>query len=241
MKNLLKVVFAIAIFVGIYGCAQVSSSDTCRTKPIVPPKCLAPTIVEMPIDFGPTRVALTKAYIAEHYGKRVSDISIVPKVIVLHYTAIDSLKASYTTMKPEKLRGRKDIAKASALNVSAHFLVDKDGTIYRLMPETRMARHVIGLNYYAIGIENVAKDAAHLTPAQVKANAALVRYLKCKYPTIRYLIGHHEYRHMEKTPLWLEIDKGYRTVKSDPGESFMHKVREGVEGLGLKKPPKREE
>ena len=32
--------------------------------------------------------------------------------------------------------------------------VDRDGTICRLMPETWMARHVIGLNYSAIGIEN---------------------------------------------------------------------------------------
>ncbi len=34
-------------------------------------------------------------------------------------------------------------------------MVDRDGTRYRLMPETYMARHVIGLNYYSIGIENV--------------------------------------------------------------------------------------
>ncbi len=196
-------------------------------------------IVDMPIDFGPKRIALTKAYIKKHYGKTVDDITITPKIILLHYTAIDSLKGSYNTMKPETLRGgRKDIAKASALNVSVQFLVDKDGTVYRLMPETWMGRHVIGLNYSAIGVENVAKDAKHLTPAQVKANIALVKYLKAKYPTIEYLIGHHEYRRMESTPLWLEKDKGYRTVKYDPGREFMSKVREGVQMLYLKEPPK---
>ncbi len=55
-----------------------------------------------------------------------------------------------------------------------------------------MARHVIGLNHYAIGIENVGgvEGALELTEAQVQSNAYLVRYLKNKYPTIQYLIEH---------------------------------------------------
>jgi beta-N-acetylhexosaminidase len=43
---------------------------------------------------------------------------------------------------------------------------------------------------------------------------------------------------MESTPLWLEKDKGYRTVKYDPGPEFMRKVRSGVRELRLKTPPK---
>ncbi len=212
--------------------------DRCRTKLISPPQEHF-QIIDKPIDFGKKRVELTKAYIKKHYGKDVDDITITPKIIVLHYTAIDSADASFNTMKPQTLGGgRKDISKASALNVSVQFMVDKDGTVYRLMPENWMARHVIGLNYYAIGVENVAKDAKHLTPAQVKANIALIKYLKSKYPTITYLIGHHEYRRMEATPLWLEKDKGYRTVKFDPGKTFMQKVRAGVKALHLKTPPK---
>ena len=67
------------------------------------------------------------------------------------------------------------------------------------MPSNWMARHVIGLNYSSIGIENVGgkgnkKD--DLTPEQLKSNIALVAYLKGKYPTIEYLIGHHEYTKM---------------------------------------------
>ena len=153
-----------------------------------------------------------------------------------------SFDKSFNRLKPEKLLSdRKDIAKASLLNVSAHYLVARDGTIYRLMPDNRMARHVIGLNYSTIGVENVGgKDnkADDLTPAQLKANIALVKYLKKKYPTIKYLIGHHEYRRMEKTKYWLEKDKGYRTVKADPGDRFMSDVRKAVKPLGLKEPPR---
>ena len=212
-----------------------ASAKACKS--IAPPPAERIAIVDKPIDFGKTRIALSRAYIRTHYGIDTKEITITPKIIVLHYTAIPTLEASFAALKPEKLRGRKDIAKASALNVSAHFLVDRDGTIYRLMPETWMARHVIGLNYSAIGVENVAKDGAHLTKAQIKANAALVRYLKSKYPSIRYLIGHHEYRRMEKTPLWLERDKGYRTVKYDPGERFMRAVRKRVADLHLRQAP----
>jgi len=220
-------------------CATQTEPTRCQTQPIAPP-LVAPKleIVNKPIDFGPERVALTKAYIRQHYGKNVKDITITPKVIVLHYTAIGSFKDSFNALKPQMLRGRKDIASASALNVSAHYLVDRDGTVYRLMPDNHMARHVIGLNYSAIGVENVARNANDLTPAQVKANIALVKYLKRKYPTIKYLIGHHEYRRMEKTQLWLEKDKGYRTKKYDPGVKFMDEVRSGVKWLGLKEPPK---
>ncbi len=210
----------------------------CSTKPIQPPL----KIVEKPIDFGKARVNMTKAYIRQHYGMKVKNIAITPRIIVLHWTAEMNFKKSFNRLKPQKLLSdRKDIAKASALNVSAQFLVDRDGTIYRLMPENWMARHVIGLNYSSIGVENVGgkgNKADDLTAAQLRSNIALVRYLKAKYPTIQYLIGHYEYRQMERTPLWLEKDKGYRTVKNDPGRKFMHDVRKAVKDLHLKTPPK---
>ncbi len=199
-------------------------------------------IIDKPIDFGAERIAMTKSYIKQHYGRKVNNIKITPKIIVLHWTAEMSFNKSFKRLQPQKLlTDRKDIAKASLLNVSAQFLVARDGTIFRLMPENWMARHVIGLNYSSIGVENVGgkgnkKD--DLTVAQRKANIKLIRYLKGKYPSIEYLIGHHEYRQMEKTSLWLEKDKGYRTVKSDPGKRFMSDMRKATKDLHLKMPPK---
>lgn len=199
-------------------------------------------IVDKPIDFGKERIAMTKDYIKQHYGRKVNNIKITPKIIVLHWTAEMSFDKSFKRLQPQKLlTDRKDIAKASLLNVSAQFLVARDGTIFRLMPENWMARHVIGLNYSSIGVENVGgkgNKIDDLTPAQRKSNIALVKYLKAKYPSIEYLIGHHEYRRMESTSLWLEKDKGYRTVKSDPGEKFMSDIRRATKSLKLKIPPK---
>ena len=196
------------------------------------------SIIQKPIVFTDKRKQLTKEYIKKHYGLDVKDVKIEPIAIVLHWTAVMSFKDSFKRLNQETLMSdRKDIAKASNLNVSAHFLVKRNGTIYQLMPDNWMARHTIGINYSSIGIENVGgKDnkKEDLTQAQVIANAKLVQYLKYKYPKIEFLIGHYEYEKMQKTGMWLEKDKNYRTKKSDPGKKFMQEVRKKVAILGLK-------
>ena len=210
-------------------------------RPAAAPRPVGLTIVDRPIPFPAERVALTRAYIRAHYGRDVRNIRIVPRIIVLHWTGSESLEGDFRTFRPATLEGsRPELAGAGALNVSSHFLVDRDGTVYRLMPETWMARHVIGLNYNAIGIENVggAGGVPDLTQAQVDADIALVRYLVHEHRTIHYLIGHHEYRVFEGHPLWLERQPGYRTDKLDPGPAFMAAVRAGVADLRLKGPAK---
>ena len=185
-------------------------------------------IVSMPIVFDAQRIALSKEYIRTHYGFRPKDITIEPKIIVLHYTAVDDLKRSFLRFKAPTLPiDRPDISAAGRLNVSAHFLVDQNGTVYKLMPSNIMARHVIGLNYSSIGIENVGGEnfKANLTAKQIQSNIALIKKLIKTYPGISYLIGHSEYRCFENTPLWLERDPHYRTPKEDPGAYFLDAVR----------------
>ncbi len=194
-------------------------------------------IVVSPISFSKERVKLTEEYIKDHYGLDVNNIDIVPKIIVLHWTAIGTYSSTFNVFNKETLEGsRPDLASAGQVNVSIQFVVDRDGTIHRMMPETWMARHCIGLNYESIGVENVGgvDDKDDLTDAQIKSNIELVRYLVKKYPTIKYLIGHLEYMDFEGTPLWMEKDPKYRTMKYDPGERFMADVREGVADLHLK-------
>jgi len=197
-------------------------------------------IHDRPVHFSADRVNATLQYIEMHYGEEPEDISIVPRIIVLHWTAIDGFGDSFAAFDPEELFGsRPDLAGAGEVNVSIQFLVDRDGTVYRLMPETWMARHCIGLNSSSIGVENVGGGGGidNLTDKQIAANIRLVRYLAKKYPTIQYLIGHMEYRDFEGHPLWLELDDSYRTEKTDPGDRFMNAVRDAVADLGLEGPP----
>lgn len=194
-------------------------------------------IIETGISFTENRKELTRQYIREHYGINAEDITITPKIIVLHWTAIDDFDKTFEVFNRETLgESRPELQGAGQVNVSIQFVVDRDGAIHRLMPETWMARHCIGLNYESIGVENVggANGIDNLTKAQIESNITLVKYLKQKYPTIEYLIGHHEYREFEGHPLWREKDEGYRTEKTDPGDRFMQAVRDGVSNLGLK-------
>ena len=196
-------------------------------------------IIDKPIIFNQERINLTKEYLKERYNLERDTILITPKIIVLHWTVIPTMEKTFEAFNSPYLPSwRPGLENVSGLNVSSQFLVDQDGTIYRLMPEIYMARHVIGLNHASIGIENVGgNDTLPLTNMQVEANIKLVKYLKNKFPTIDYLIGHYEYTNFEGHELWLEVDDNYRTEKVDPGEKFMNTVRKGVKDLNFRKLP----
>ena len=191
-------------------------------------------IVDWPIAWSDERERLMLAYRRRHSDPAAVDLTIAPTVIVLHYTAGGSAKATKRYFDRTLLeRGRARLRDGGAVNVSAHFLVDRDGTIYRLQPETRMARHCIGLNHVAVGVESVGdEDRYRLTEAQVEANARLVRHLASRF-RITHLVGHHEARDLEGTPLFVERDRGYRNTKPDPGARFMTAVRARVADLEL--------
>jgi hypothetical protein len=196
------------------------------------------TIIERPINFGAERRQLTLEYMREHYGLTPTAPTIIPTMVVVHWTAYSTLERSFAAFElPTLTTNRPDIRNASALNVSAHYLVDRDGTVYRLMPDTLMARHVIGLNHCAIGIENVGDGQDHpLTEAQLKANIRLIEHLASKH-SIDYVIGHYEYPRFIGHRRWKETDPTYLTEKDDPGKGFMKKLRDRLPGLSLKAVP----
>lgn len=197
-------------------------------------------IVDKPVIFDEEREALTLQYLSERYGINNGTTTITPKMVVLHWTSIPTLENTFKAFEKSTITSsRPDIKNSGNLNVSSQFVVDQDGTIYRLMPETKMARHVIGLNHCAIGVENVGgtKDTP-LTEAQLKSNIKLVKYLASKYD-IEYVIGHFEYTNFVHHELWLEKDPNYRTKKKDPGKEFTNNVRKGVKKLNLKPVPQK--
>lgn len=201
---------------------------------LIPISLVAFKIEQTPIKFEQKRIDLTKEYIKNHYNLDVKNIKIIPKIILIHHTAINSYEKSISRFKSQTLPSdRPEIQSAGAVNVSAHFMVERDGRIHQLMPLDFMARHVIGLNFNAIGIENVGgeKSADNLTKKQLEANIFLINYLKDKFKTIEYLSGHYEYRCFEGTELWLELDDNYRTKKDDPSVRFMNELRKNIKDL----------
>lgn len=196
-----------------------------------------PKIINKPINYSAERVALSLEYMKEHHGLAQKTPTIVPKMIVLHYTAGGTVESNYKYFNKTHLESaRNTLKKQSTLNVSSQFIIDRDGTIYQLMKPDMFARHTIGLNYCAIGVENIGSKKQPLTDKQVTANAHLVRYLSQKYK-IEYLIGHSEYGAFRNSELWKESDPKYFTGKEDPGKDFMSKVRLQVADLRLKDKP----
>lgn len=175
------------------------------------------------------RIKNIKEYTRIRYGKE--QVQINPKIIVIHSTesragigAVDRICSYFAS---DSLRGWifqrwNYIRHYGRLNVGTQFIIDRDGTIYRLMPDLLIGRHCIGLDWCSIGIENIGYN--DLTDEQLRANVKLVEYLKAKYPGIEYLIGHYEYRKFEGTELWKE-KSNMRTKKVDPGEEFIERLK----------------
>ena len=189
----------------------------------------APNIIDKPVLWNDYREQLTLEYAQRHYGKSVTTIE--PRAVVVHWTAGSTWESAYYTFYDET-RGDG----SGTVNVSSQFIVDRDGTIYRTMPETNLARHVIGYNWCAIGIENVGgvNNVEDLTAEQLQANIELIRYLHEKYPTIEYVFGHYQQVAARESGLYIEHVPNYYSIKEDPGKIFMRGLRNALEGDGFK-------
>ena len=188
-------------------------------------------IIDKPIKWTANRERLIREYTLEHYGFEATEIE--PRAVVVHWTAFGSCDSTYRYFYAEAFDSGID---AGTLNVASHFLVDRDGTIYRLTSETALNRHAIGYNWCAIGIENVGgvDGAEDLTVAQLQANVELIKYLHEKYPTIEYVFGHYQQVEAKKSGLFIELVPDYFAGKPDPGKIFMRHLRDYLEGDGLK-------
>jgi N-acetylmuramoyl-L-alanine amidase len=151
-----------------------------------PPK---PHIVWKPIPYGSHRKAEMAAYSKRHYG--IDSWRLRPKVIVEHYTGGESFSAAWS----EFASNRPDPELGELPGTCAHFIVDKDGTIYELVRLSVMCRHTVGLNYVAIGIEHVGTSDQEILhdKAQIRASLALTAWLTSRFHIrIRNVIGHNE-------------------------------------------------
>jgi beta-N-acetylhexosaminidase len=146
--------------------------------------------VAKPIPFGAQRRAETAAYARRHYGLSTWRL-VDPHVIVEHYTASDSFASAYATFASDT----PDSELHELPGTCAHFVIDRDGTIYQLVPLTTMCRHTVGLNYTAIGIEHVGTSDAEIlrNPRQLSASLRLTAWLMARYHVqLRNVIGHSE-------------------------------------------------
>jgi N-acetylmuramoyl-L-alanine amidase len=131
-----------------------------------------------------------ESYARRHYGINSYRLA-SPHVIVEHITVTPDFPSVYNTFANDTA----DPELGELPGVCSHFVVDKDGTIYQLVPLDIMCRHTVGLNYTAIGIEHVGQTDSDLLSdkRQLRASLALTRWLRCRYDIQpRDVIGHNE-------------------------------------------------
>ncbi len=148
-----------------------------------------PTITQQLIPFGAARKAQMARYSKIHYGH--GSWRLHPRGVVEHYTATNSLESVFATFRsnqPDPELGQKP-------GVCAHFVIDRDGTIYQMVPLNIRCRHTVGLNHRTIGIEHVGMSDADVmgNRRQLRASLALTAWLQVRFgiPT-GDVIGHNE-------------------------------------------------
>lgn len=108
-----------------------------------------------------------------HYGR--PEWRLAPRGVVEHFTATRSLASVFATFRansPDPELGQRP-------GVCAHFVIDRDGTIYQLVALTVRCRHTVGLNHRMIGIEHVGlSDSEVMSDSrQREASLELTRWL----------------------------------------------------------------
>jgi beta-N-acetylhexosaminidase len=149
-----------------------------------------PPIVAKPVPFGVDRKAETAAYMQRHYGLGGWRL-VRPRVVVQHVTASSSFASAWSTFAANAPDGEL----GERPGVCAHFVVDTDGTVYRLVPTGAVCRHTVGLNWTAIGVEHVGTTAAAVlaNPRQLRASLRLTLWLAERHGIgLRDVIGHNE-------------------------------------------------
>jgi N-acetylmuramoyl-L-alanine amidase len=190
---------------------------------LVPAK---PPIVWKPIPFGAKRKAEMAQYSERHYG--IHSYVLKPRVIVEHVTATPTFSSAYNTFAADV----PDAELHSLPGTCAHFIVDRDGTIYQLVSLNIMCRHTVGLNYVAIGIEHVGLSDAQVLgdAAQMRSSLALTAWLMTRYRiSMRNVIGHNE---SLSSPFHKELYAPWRhQTHADWQQADMHVYRARLSAL----------
>jgi hypothetical protein len=86
-----------------------------------------------------------------------------------------------------------EFQKTDGRQVSAHYVIDRNGDIYQMVSDSDRSNHCMGANQNSIGIEHVGSETDSLTALQAAASAALIRWLLQQYHIPRTNIFGHDF------------------------------------------------
>ena len=206
------------VVVGGVAAAPLDSLPTAHRQQALPPlgtdsagtrsatgmaRSLKPHMKRKFIPFGHKRKMQMARYSQRHYGEREYRLGNA-RVIVEHYTDGPTMMSAWWTMA----NNSKNLGESPG--VCTHFIIGKQGRIYRVVPVGLRCRHTIGLNQTAIGIEHVGfSDRGVMSrKAQRRASYRLTLWLMARFDIkVRNVIGHAE---SLMSPLRYERYKSWR-------------------------------
>jgi hypothetical protein len=150
--------------------------------------------------------------------KRVTETDIVVRLMNTGFAVpakartIDTivLHSSYNPNSGDPYAVGKLVEIYESYGVSAHYLIDRGGKIFRLVEDQNIAYHAgvskmpdgrKSVNDFSIGIEIMNKEDIEYTKAQYEAVNTLVGTLKKKYG-IKYVVGHGDIAPDRKSDPW---------------------------------------
>ena len=134
-------------------------------------------------------------YRDEEFGRNI-------EAIIIH--------SSYNALSDDSFNIDGILREYRSIGVSPHYIIQRDGTIYRLVADRGIAFHAgrsrlpdgkADVNAVSIGIEIINTKSDSPTDAQYISLVKLVKCLENKYP-IKYVLGHVDIAPGRKTDPW---------------------------------------
>jgi beta-N-acetylhexosaminidase len=224
MSRVLIALIAIAATVG----AGTGSGAGAQPPAATTSAATKPPIHKMLIPYPKKRKREMAAYSKHHYGQfkwRLNN----PQLIVEHYAAAGSISAIFSTFRTDQ----PDVEFHELPNVCSHFAVSASGAVYKFVPPTIRCRHVVGLNYTAIGIEHVGFSDQYILnrPAQLNGSLQFTQWLRCRFGIpVSQVIGHNE---SLSSPFYKELDPRFKgQTHGDWNKADMDVYRADLTKLG---------
>ena len=224
MSRVIVALVAIAAVVGTGAASGRGSASPAATKSAA----TKPPIHKMLIPYPKKRKREMAAYSKHHYGQykwRLNN----PQLIVEHYAAAGSIGAIYNTFRPDT----PDVEFHELPGVCSHYAVAASGAVYKFVPPTIRCRHVVGLNYTAIGIEHVGFSDQDILnrPAQLNGSLQFTQWLRCRFGIpVSQVIGHNE---SLSSPFYKELDPRFQgQTHQDWNRADMNIYRADLTKLG---------
>lgn len=222
----MRLIFALTVLVPVTACVRFSQPPAVTT---VPPTILAETSRKSPEEYDLTITERFFEPVEDYSSEREESIS----MIMLHFCSAITLRPD----DPYDFNAIHDIFLDN--KVSAHYMIDRDGKVYRTMDEERTAwhagrgslegrdeftdrmnHHSIGIELFAIGTREEMAPYLH-KPEYNRIPARHIGYTAAQYEALNKLLDYIcDYRAIPRTREHIVGHDEYSRTRTDPGSLF---------------------